>query len=500
MRQISFHDPLVKQWIGFSLIALAVLIAYSPSLLHIPRGDQIGYLAEVRDKHSLWDLTVGSYDLNRQRQFAPGDQLLFRPGVYFILGAEQFFFGNNFILWQLFGIVMHLAVIWQLLALLLELRAGFGAIVAAGFFALLSSNMEMVIWDQISTYMVFLFCLLKILRLMLYDQMTTRDWIVMLGALFVMCFSYESGNVYSLVIFIWIWWKYPRQRVRAWLLLLPMVSYAALNAWNFWGVHGAVAPEAHDIIKLSLNKTFLNAVIMLQWWLFQGLFPSQIIWNLGERNMFDPHKMLFPIPTVNWQEPFVWIAIVLLVVLAVLFFQRMTLERKKKPLTLWIGNVTVLLLIFLVLITVGRSNPRGLEETIFKNIYYAYFFWLMMVMIGYALLSRITIQKRDKFILAFLVILLTLHNGVNLYQNNQRQANASNQTLVLLRTLNLLIASKGQEPGFSFYVAPTFPGNFKCSNVRRSERNPDDVYSFMEIIYPQYFRTKNPKYNFMTSS
>ncbi len=497
MRKLSFRDPLVIQWLGFSLIAFAVLWAYSPSLLHIPRGDQIGYLAEVMHKNNLWDLTVGSYDLNRHRHFAPGDQLLFRPVVYYILGAEQFFFGNNFILWQLFGIIVHLAVIWQLLALLLSLRPGFGALAAAAFFALLSSNMEMVIWDHVSSYMVFLFCLLKILRLMRSESLRTVDWALMVGILFVMCFSHESGNLYSFVIFLWAWLRHPKQRKNAWLLLLPVISYLAVNAWNFWAVHGGIAPEAKSIMKFPLIKTFVNVMTMLGWWAFQGMFPSQVVWILGDRNMIDP-KMSFPFPAFNWREPFVWVALAAFMMTTVLLFRRKVSEKNKDAHFLWIKSVVFLLLIFVLFITVGRSNPRGIEETIFKNVYYAYFFWLMAILIGFALLRGAVLQKKDKIIFVVLFCFLILHNGVLLYQSNQKQALLSNQTQVLFRTLNLLIASKKDEPDFSFYVAPDFPGNFKCLNVRRNAEDSQDVYSLVEILYPKYFRTQNPKYSFMT--
>lgn len=51
MRKVSFNDPLVVQWLGFAAIAFAVLFVYAPSLMHIPRADQIVYLAEMMDKH-----------------------------------------------------------------------------------------------------------------------------------------------------------------------------------------------------------------------------------------------------------------------------------------------------------------------------------------------------------------------------------------------------------------------------------------------------------------
>lgn len=334
---------------------------------------------------------------------------------------------------------------------------------------------------------------------MLCENLRTVDWAVIMCALFVMCFSYESGNLYSLVIFLWVRAKYPQEKKNTWILLLPIISYLAINAWNFWALHGGVAPEAKSIIKFPLIKTFLNVVTMLGWWMFQGLFPSQVVWILGDRNMIDP-KMSFPFPAFNWSEPFVWVAALAFLMLAVLFFRRRMPEKNKDARLLWIRSVTLLLLIFVLFITIGRSNPRGIEETIFKNVYYVYFFWLMAILIGYALLGSVVLKGKDKIILAILFCFLTAHNGLLLYQSNQKQALASNQTLVLLRTLNLLIASKKDEPDFSFYVAPEFPGNFKCLNVRRNANNSQDVYSLVEILYPKYFRSKNPKYSFITTA
>ena len=89
------------RWLAFSIIALAVLIVYFPSLFYPPRADQVIYLSETSNQHHAWDLIVGDYDHNRHRTIAPGDELLFRPLLYGILGTEQVVFGHHFWAWQL---------------------------------------------------------------------------------------------------------------------------------------------------------------------------------------------------------------------------------------------------------------------------------------------------------------------------------------------------------------------------------------------------------------
>ena len=76
MRFIPANKMAAWQWLGFAVIAFFVFLVYFPSLMHVPRADQIMYLGEVAKQDSFWQLAINDYDLNRHRTIAPGDELL----------------------------------------------------------------------------------------------------------------------------------------------------------------------------------------------------------------------------------------------------------------------------------------------------------------------------------------------------------------------------------------------------------------------------------------
>jgi hypothetical protein len=236
---------------------------------------------------------------------------------------------------------------------------------------------------------------------------------------------------------------------------------------------------------------------MCLWWIGIGLFPSQIPVTQVGRNMIDLNTS-FPVPYFNFADPMVLTAIMIGCLLGLFLVRRRGAAREAFRFS-WVWWVGAALAIFVLFLAVGRANPRGLQITIFNNLYYTYFFWLMFIAIIYALLRNVIFPKAISLAAVVLVGILIVHNGQILYRRNQIQAQEANPTLLLIRTLDLLIAERGQEPDFSFYVSPDYPGNFKCHNVKKSA-DPRDVYSMMEILYPRHFVNKKAKYNFLATT
>ena len=139
----------------FLLVAPLAILSYYPSLFHIARSDHLAYLADMAGVHDWFTLAVKSYAFNRQRLFVPGDEMLFRPLLYFILGTETWLFGHRFICWQAVGILLHLGVLWWLLKLLLHLGLRSTAVLLTCWMACLLPVMELVIWHHLDAYLVF---------------------------------------------------------------------------------------------------------------------------------------------------------------------------------------------------------------------------------------------------------------------------------------------------------------------------------------------------------
>ena len=79
-----------------------------------------------------------------------------------------------------------------------------------------------------------------------------------------------------------------------------------------------------------------------------------------------------------------------------------------------------------------------------------------------------------------------------------RYSGETNVNVVLIRTLDLLIQEKKSDPGFSFYVDPRYPGNYPYGTIRKVDDPPGKKYTFIELLYPQYFYPKQiAKYKFL---
>lgn len=279
------------------------------------RADQIAYFADTADTKDWFSLAIKSYAFNRTREFNPGDELLFRPVLYFLLGTEKWLYGYNFVFWQITGFILHLGVIWWLLKLLLLIRKSIFAPMLTALYSVLYLGMEMVVWHHLHGYVLFVnFALAALYNLYLYDfERRTKTWRLWLIAvlLSMASFTYEVGVVYSFIFAVYLWVstrktvtseKNSYNRVRALpsgpalILLLPFCLYMIASGSDFL-IRGTKAPAGSDIIsKFKIRKTATNAIIADSWWSYGGLFPSQLEVNPGDRIKISPSNFF------NWSN------------------------------------------------------------------------------------------------------------------------------------------------------------------------------------------------------
>ncbi len=486
------------QWLGFAVIACFVLLAYYPSLMHVARGDQMMYLGEVAPFNGFKELAIDTYDLNRHRTIAPGDELLFRPIVYFVLGAEKFFFGYHFMGWQLVGLLLHLGVIWQMLRLLLAVRPSIEAVVATGFFALLFTNMEMVIWQHINSYMVFVICLLFALRHIyaLSVQKAAESWRVwgIAGAMLIAVFTYEPANIFALMVVALLWYQAPQYRRQLWFIALPVALYA-LASWGNIAIHQYTISES-QAIKDGFHpiRSSQQLIVAFLFWVYAGLFPTQLDMLFGARNMIKEGAGL--INPLNLTNGVVWATLVVLAGGCWSFFRRSwkAISHQRLFLCLLIGMVIV----YTAVIVLGRISSRGLLNVLRVDLYYSYICWALLIPIAYILIDVSLLRLWQRCLIGLCLSVVIAANALLLFNANDRQMRENNQISVLVTTLDLLIQERGQEADFSFFVADNYPGNYVYPEYRKVTDEPNRMYSFAEILYPQYFTRNNPKYKFLT--
>lgn len=486
------------QWLGFAAIAFVVLLVYYPSLMHVSRGDQVMYLGEVANLKGFKALAVDTYDLNRHRTIAPGDELLFRPIVYFVLGAEKFFFGYHFMGWQLVGLLLHLMVVWQMLRLLLTIRLGLEALWATAFFAVLFTNMEMVIWQHINSYMVFVVCLLFALRhiylLCLGKDEKVSTVLCIAAAFLVACFTYEPANVYALMTAVLLWFAVPKLRGYVWLIVLPVILYA-LASWGNVMVNHYTISEG-QAIKHGFHpiKAIKDFAVSFSFWGYSGFFPTQLDMMFAARNMIKDGAQL--IKPLNLSNGIVWAMLGVVAISIWAFCRRLVLLTRNQAAFLWL--LAGMMVIYTSVIVLGRISSRGLLNVLRVDLYYSYIYWVLLMPLLYAMIDVSVLRRWQRWVMGLCIAVVIIANGFLLYQANDKQMRENNHITIFVNTLDLLIKERGHEKDFSFYVADNYPGNYVYPEFRKITDEPGRMYSFAEILYPQYFTRDNPKYKFLT--
>ncbi len=499
------HLKSLLQGLGFLLIVVYTGWAYWPSLLDIPRGDQLVYLAEVSPQKDWGALAVSDYDLNRHRTFNPGDEILFRPLLYAFLGTEKFFFGYHFLLWQLVGILLHITVVYLILKLLLLMGQGLSAFLWAAFFGLFFINIELVTWHHLNSYLIFVVLILVSLNQVyriLVDRapLFPRFW-YMIAALAPACFIYEAANLYSVLIAVFLWfYRRDARRYVGWILL-PVAIYTATSLINLFIFHPCIngfsrAFNWNDILVCStdLAKT-------MAWWIYVGFFRDQYLFILEfATRTHMPLDDVLAFKKLSWFMPSVVLTasgIALYGVILLLTVNRAFL-RNRGP---FLGLMAGMIFIYCLVIVIGREQTGVLKNVLGFGLYYMYIFWAWLFILIYACIdfnksNQRILYRSMKIISATVLVMLIILNAQMLHMANNMRAKDSMNSIRLVGTLEALIQQKGKEKDFSFFVNEKYPGNFiypDATNRFDGKRR----YSFVELLYPSYSRSSaQAKYRF----
>ena len=503
MNMIEYRKIFLQR-VGFCLIALCVGWVYWPSLLHVARSDHLAYFAETSNQKDWFSLAICDYDINRWRVFNSSDEILFRPLLFFILGTEKFIFGNNFPLWQLFGVVLHMVVVYWILKILLEIRQGFSAVLWTALFSLFFMNMEMVIWQHINPYLVFICLILAALyhvyKILVLDAEVKKHIYRLALALALACFIYEVANCYAVLIaaFLWFFRKDSRRYVK-WILL-PVLIYIISSYVNF-ALFNRHADEFSRVSNIRIDVLLFNFVKTIAWWFYVGIFPYEYTLALGAiRTTIVPADALV-FKSLHWYLPSSFLMIIGLILYV--FYLCVSMSReilcKRAP---FLGLLASMIIVFTAVIVLGREQTRDIANVLRLNLYYMYIFWIWLFILFYALLNLEKLDKSSFWIwikntTGLVLLSLIIINAQLLYKANYSWAQTSRNSFVLVDTIEKLIREKGSEKDFSFFVDPRYPGNYVYSYVKKNF-DPQRISSLVEIMYPQYLKPLNQaKYRFI---
>lgn len=490
---------MIKRGLFIHLFLLAVLAttvwSYIPALAHVPKHDQIMYLASVAGQEDFFSLVFGNYALNRTISFCVLDPFIFRPLLYFILGAEQFFFKYHFPAWQLAGIIGHLLVVVALYSLLRAIRPGWPAVLAAGSFSLLMVNVPLVNWPNIHAYLLFMALFLLILReayLFRADLDSARvkkaAWMFFFAILI-----YDAGTVFSLPLFLYFAFLFPRsRRHQALWIMLPVAVYAALSSLDLYFIHPYIGSEPARIAQGLVSwKILFYFFITLKWLFLAGIFaaPAEMA-ELG-RTVLLPHTLGWAWPFTGW-SPYLLRGSAFLVMCGFLLAigSRKDFFSKHQAFFYLLASI---LLGYVLLIVCGRMASRGILGGPFLNCHYFYFFWMVLIVLFYSMLDwakccAFQYWRSFMIVAVFLMLLMMLAGAFSLRAVNAMTARVHSRPRVFLANLGGFVQAHKGEPDFSFFIPHSCSGNYPGRWLHKHGDPKWRRYTLAEVLYPEFYR------------
>lgn len=376
------RSKLVQQGL---LAALLFFIFYDGIWGGAPRADHLGYLHNMWGQNSLGDIVSGAPAWHREH--SNGDFFLFRPLLYLQLGLFYHFFGYEFALWQLAGLVLHVAIVlilhgcfWQT-----SLRGTFWPFLLALPLAVSQFGAELVLWTHLGGYLLFVLTALASFRLLICYARTQHLWcgIASLLSAFVCTFLYETGTLVCILIATWLLARACTRRPTAGETGkrhdLPLAGGFLLAAviCPLWGVidyglrYGHLSPNLEGGTSSSALASFFQAswyaLLQIAHWLSAFLLPNQFLFSTVSR-MVGRAAPWWPISPLQGA---VYVAALMVIFGAALVFGARLL-RQGREFYFSVTLSAVLLYGYSWVIAMGRGITRGLDYVFYNNLYYAH--------------------------------------------------------------------------------------------------------------------------------
>ncbi len=483
MKKRDYFDLLAVG--SFSIV---ICFIYSPSLFHIARADQIAYLAEMGGREG-WVSIFDSYSFARERHFVIGDQILFRPLLYVMLGLERWLFGYNFPAWQSMGPLLHLGVVVLMFRFLRRLGLRLGAWGWVVLFATLVPAMELVSWQHLHAYLVFAGVMLAFFHSMLTyltsEKGRLRGLLQMVSLLTVACFTYEMGVVWGFVVVLFF--VRGLRRMDGWWLSVPVLLYLVVSGFDYGRSTLPSAGPAHffESTVPGYGACFIKTGV---WLFYMGLFPglgSFYLDALGRTGFFPSHWGIVAGAPLACS----------ILVLLLLVWAWGWIRSQKRGLSFQLSGLFLSFLVsYVAVLVVGRMSIRGLDY-LFKNIYYTYFFWMFGILFIGAWMASLKREGRDVFgrfrvLLAGIGCCFACYHGFQVWDMNQKLAEKSETIRVVIIETNELIARNGRRPDFSFFAPVSKWENPEIEWLSNGAKR----FTLLEALYPKWFRVEDPLY------
>lgn len=495
-------------WTGLFLAALVLVTVflYRPALNRVFAGDQLCYLAELNGSQSLWD-GLRHYDYGVTRHYDKGDESLYRPLLFVWLALNHWLFGNHYFCWNVVNLGLHLVVVMLLFALLRTIQPSPMAGAFAALFAVMPSQVDLVVWNHLGGYLAGFACLLLAL-IALHHAIEEREpsrvpWLgVYVLTMTAAALFYEVLVVMSALVALYLFclelW---RGRPRRWLVvaasLIPGLVFTGLYVVHVFHCQRLFYLDHTEPQSQVVARVLGQALQQNGAWLRQAFCPwvySYITPVISRHHL----TQIDVVQLITLPALLVTAACLLLLIGA---WKCFTLRRLVRRIPLLL-TVIALMAAYAIIIAIGR---HGVFATC---AYYAYFFSLLLMIALYVLPDWSPDRLRLSPALCGVAVLI-LFNGYFTYDATTRIGRANEEMDRYLTSVRRFVAEHRHEPGFSFAMQGP-DGDEGEDDTAEAPDNlnptvwfhygyPDTAtemsrWPLLAILFPRYYNTWDPRY------
>ncbi len=481
------HHP-VGQRLLFFLVLLAVCLPiYAPALDRFFAADQIIYFADLRNDTSL-AAGLQRWDYSNSRIYNRGDELLYRPLLFTGLALENTFFGYNYRAWNLTCLLLHFLVVWILYEFLRFLHPSIFAAAFALLFAVFAADVELVMWNHLSGYLLGYALILAALfaaRRAAVAPSPNRALLAYAVIITLAMGFYEMAVVTAVLAPLYLWFSLrekPAFRFRP-LFFASVVPLCCFGipylAHLFNGRHllFTITHPANEQTPLIIRAASLPGTWFLRllnpWYVEYALRPLYrfIVVHVGNIDVLAQTTFVFT----------------LLAVLGLFCL------KPHPPFSPGTRRFAALLVTLLAIYTVLNSVGRDYAE---NNTYYVYFFALLGVVLLYSFLdfSRST-RLAQTLALAILVVFIAA-NAVRTLEISRDVQASTQEPNRYFDHIQAFVDQHRNEPGFSFAILDTPKKTDPTTKVwlGYSYSSKPIILPYSALMYLRYYDPMHPKY------
>jgi hypothetical protein len=234
-------------------------------------------------------------------------------------------------------------------------------------------------------------------------------------------------------------------------------------------------------------------LMALKWLFLGGLFAAPADMAELGRTVLLPHTLSWSWPLTGWSPELLrGGAFLILCGSLIAIGANRDLLRRRMPFQYLL---LAILLSYVLVIVCGRMVSRGVLGSLFLNCHYFYLFWMILVIMFYAVVDwekcfEFKYWRSFRIVAVFVLLLMMAAGTFSIRAVNLMTAREQAKPRVLLAFIEGFVKAHKSERDLSFFVPPSCSGNYPGRWLHKHGDPKWRRYTLIETFYPQYYRSK----------